>query len=133
MFSEHRSLECIDKYQDLFDVRFGSDEERKAEPDSGGGSAQFSSAEMGNIFSSRPSYPDMNALLFGLDAAGKTTILYKTKHPSVDVITTIPTIGFCVEQIEHATMKFTSWVGFILHLFSTRQGNLFYSGCGRRR
>ncbi|KAL3309084.1 hypothetical protein Ciccas_012374 [Cichlidogyrus casuarinus] len=36
-------------------------------------------------------------LLLGLDAAGKTTILYKMKVD--ECVTTIPTIGFNVEQI----------------------------------
>ena len=36
-------------------------------------------------------------LMIGLDAAGKTTILYKLKLG--EVITTIPTIGFNVETV----------------------------------
>ena len=36
-------------------------------------------------------------LMVGLDAAGKTTILYKLKLG--EVVTTIPTIGFNVEQV----------------------------------
>ena len=35
---------------------------------------------------------DMRILMVGLDAAGKTTILYKLKLG--EVVTTIPTIGF---------------------------------------
>ena len=34
----------------------------------------------------------------GLDAAGKTTILYKLKLG--EIVTTIPTIGFNVETVE---------------------------------
>ena len=36
----------------------------------------------------------------GLDAAGKTTILYKLKLG--EIVTTIPTIGFNVETVESA-------------------------------
>ena len=43
----------------------------------------------------------------GLDAAGKTTILYKLKLG--EVMTTIPTIGFNVETIEYAGTEFTMW------------------------
>ena len=37
--------------------------------------------------------------MVGLDAAGKTTILYKLKLG--EVMSTIPTIGFNVETVEH--------------------------------
>jgi ADP-ribosylation factor protein 1 len=37
----------------------------------------------------------MRILMVGLDAAGKTTILYKLKLG--EIVTTIPTIGFNVE------------------------------------
>jgi ADP-ribosylation factor protein 1 len=40
---------------------------------------------------------EMRILMVGLDAAGKTTILYKLKLG--DVITIIPTIGFYVETV----------------------------------
>ena len=43
----------------------------------------------------------------GLDAAGKTSILYRLKLG--DVMTTIPTIGFNVETIEHKNVSITSW------------------------
>jgi GTPase SAR1 family protein len=38
-------------------------------------------------------------LMVGLDAAGKTTILYKLKLG--EIVTTIPTIGFNVETVEY--------------------------------
>jgi hypothetical protein len=38
----------------------------------------------------------------GLDAAGKTTVLYKLKLN--DVVTTIPTIGFNVEKVEYKNL-----------------------------
>ena len=40
---------------------------------------------------------EMRILMVGLDAAGKTTILYKLKLG--EVVTTIPTIGFNVETV----------------------------------
>jgi len=43
----------------------------------------------------------------GLDAAGKTTILYKLKLG--EVVTTIPTIGFNVETVEYKYTSFTVW------------------------
>merc|ERR1712232_550391 len=46
-------------------------------------------------------------LMVGLDAAGKTTILYKLKLG--EVLTTIPTIGFNVESVEYKNISFTVW------------------------
>ncbi|KAM3921653.1 uncharacterized protein RB166_011071 [Leptodactylus fuscus] len=47
-------------------------------------------------------------LLLGLDAAGKTTILYKLKLN--ETVTTIPTIGFNVETVEPIrNVTFTVW------------------------
>lgn len=50
---------------------------------------------MGNIFSqlfkSLIGKKEMRILMVGLDAAGKTTILYKLKLG--EIVTTIPTIG----------------------------------------
>ncbi|XP_034032549.1 ADP-ribosylation factor 4 [Thalassophryne amazonica] len=46
-------------------------------------------------------------LMVGLDAAGKTTILYKLKLG--EVVTTIPTIGFNVETVEYRNICFTVW------------------------
>ncbi len=45
--------------------------------------------------------------MVGLDAAGKTTILYKLKLG--EVVTTIPTIGFNVEQVDYKNISFTVW------------------------
>jgi len=50
---------------------------------------------------------DVRILMVGLDAAGKTTILYKLKLG--EVINTIPTIGFNVETVEYKRLKFTMW------------------------
>eukprot|EP00759_Apiculatamorpha_spiralis_P033935 PhF_6_TR35042/c0_g2_i1/m.51062/K07937/ARF1; ADP-ribosylation factor 1 len=50
---------------------------------------------------------DARILMVGLDAAGKTTILYKLKLG--EIVTTIPTIGFNVETVEYKNLKFTVW------------------------
>ena len=50
---------------------------------------------------------EMRILMVGLDAAGKTTVLYRLKL--VETVTTIPTIGFNVETIEHGNISFTMW------------------------
>ena len=47
-------------------------------------------------------------LMVGLDAAGKTTILYKLKLG--EIVTTIPTIGFNVETVDYKNISFTVWV-----------------------
>merc|ERR1712150_301448 len=50
---------------------------------------------------------EMRILMVGLDAAGKTTVLYKLKLG--EVVTTIPTIGFNVETVEYRNLSFTVW------------------------
>ena len=45
--------------------------------------------------------------MLGLDAAGKTTILYKMKLD--ELITTIPTVGFNVEEITYQNLTITVW------------------------
>jgi GTPase SAR1 family protein len=50
----------------------------------------------------------MRILMVGLDAAGKTTILYKLKLG--EVVTTIPTIGFNVETVRCAYFKTSACV-----------------------
>merc|ERR1712099_228399 len=49
----------------------------------------------------------MRILMVGLDAAGKTTVLYRLKLN--EVVTTIPTIGFNVETVEYKNLRFTVW------------------------
>jgi len=69
--------------------------------------------------------------MVGLDAAGKTTILYKLKLG--EVVTTIPTIGFNVETVEFKNINFTVWdVGgqdkirpLWRHYFQNTQGLIF--------
>eukprot|EP01063_Lacrimia_lanifica_P038251 TRINITY_DN8083_c0_g3_i2.p1 TRINITY_DN8083_c0_g3~~TRINITY_DN8083_c0_g3_i2.p1 ORF type:complete len:187 (+),score=56.24 TRINITY_DN8083_c0_g3_i2:42-602(+) len=46
-------------------------------------------------------------LMVGLDAAGKTTILFKLKLD--EHVTTVPTIGFNVETVEYKNIKFSVW------------------------
>nr|XP_027202188.1 ADP-ribosylation factor 2-like [Dermatophagoides pteronyssinus] len=45
--------------------------------------------------------------MLGLDAAGKTTILYRFKLG--EIVTTIPTIGFNVETVQYRNITFTVW------------------------
>lgn len=46
-------------------------------------------------------------LMVGLDAAGKTTILYQLKMN--ETVKTIPTIGFNVETLDYKGLNFTVW------------------------
>jgi len=60
-------------------------------------------AEMGNIFEKlfRGLFgkKEMRILMVGLDAAGKTTILYKLKLG--EIVTTIPTIGIYLSDVRN--------------------------------
>ncbi|XP_058426547.1 ADP-ribosylation factor 4-like [Diceros bicornis minor] len=74
----------------------------------------------------------MRLLMVGLDAAGKTTILYKPKLGEM-IVTTIPTIAFNVEIVEYKNIRFTVWgVGgqdkirpLWRHYFQKTQGLIF--------
>ncbi|KAM0889299.1 hypothetical protein ACQ4PT_027848 [Festuca glaucescens] len=59
------------------------------------------------LFSGRLANKEMRILLLGLDAAGKTTILFKLKFG--EVVTTIPTTGFNVETMEYNNISLTTW------------------------
>ena len=81
-----------------------------------------------NSFSDHPS----NILMVGLDAAGKTTVLYKLKLN--ENVATIPTIGFNVETVKPTkNVSFTVWdVGgqdklrpLWRHYFSGAQGLVY--------
>ncbi|XP_071961728.1 ADP-ribosylation factor 2 [Antedon mediterranea] len=82
---------------------------------------------MQNLFGKK----EMRILMVGLDAAGKTTILYKLKLG--EIVTTIPTIGFNVETVEYKNISFTVWdVGgqdkirpLWRHYFQNTQGLIF--------
>lgn len=80
---------------------------------------------MGNIFEklfkSMFGKKEMRILMVGLDAAGKTTILYKLKLG--EIVTTIPTIGTSVTcgwtNLSASTLSFTAYitVSFVKILF----------------
>ncbi|WPH02574.1 ARF/SAR protein superfamily [Acrodontium crateriforme] len=82
---------------------------------------------MAKIFGSK----EMRLLMLGLDAAGKTTILYKLKLDTD--VTTIPTVGFNVETVTYKNTKFNVWdVGgqdkirpLWRHYYSGTQGLIF--------
>uniref|UniRef100_A0A8D0GBP0 ADP-ribosylation factor n=1 Tax=Sphenodon punctatus TaxID=8508 RepID=A0A8D0GBP0_SPHPU len=59
------------------------------------------------LFKSLFGKKNMRILMVGLDAAGKTTILYKLKLG--EIITTIPTMGFNVETVEYKNISFRVW------------------------
>lgn len=48
--------------------------------------------------------------MLGLDAAGKTTIMYKLKLGQS--VVTIPTVGFNVETVTYKNVKFNVWVSW---------------------
>ncbi|XP_063964729.1 ADP-ribosylation factor 2-like [Lytechinus pictus] len=83
------------------------------------------------LFSNLFGKKEMRILMVGLDAAGKTTILYKLKLG--EIVTTIPTIGFNVETVEYKNISFTVWdVGgqdkirpLWRHYFQNTQGLIF--------
>jgi len=83
------------------------------------------------LFQSLFGKKEMRILMVGLDAAGKTTILYKLKLG--EIVTTIPTIGFNVETVEYKNISFTVWdVGgqdkirpLWRHYFQNTQGLIF--------
>merc|ERR1712096_148080 len=95
----------------------------------------FIAGNMGNVFSklfdSLFGKKEMGILMVGLDAAGKTTVLYKLKLG--EIVTTIPTIGFNVETVEYKNISFTVWdVGgqdkirpLWRHYFQNTQGLIF--------
>jgi len=85
----------------------------------------------GKLFDSLFGKKEMRILMVGLDAAGKTTILYKLKLG--EIVTTIPTIGFNVETVDYKNISFTVWdVGgqdkirpLWRHYFQNTQGLIF--------
>merc|ERR1712203_175294 len=85
------------------------------------------SSVFGRLFGKK----QMRILMVGLDAAGKTTILYELKLG--EIVTTIPTIGFNVETVEYKNICFTVWdVGgqdkirpLWRHYFQNTQGLIF--------
>jgi len=69
---------------------------------------------MGNyLFSSLSVAPEpIKLMLLGLDASGKTTVLYKLNHQlngEKEVVQTIPTIGLNIETLQLRGIVFTAW------------------------
>ncbi|KAM4583467.1 uncharacterized protein V3H82_007230 [Fundulus diaphanus] len=83
------------------------------------------------IFSRFTSKIPVRILMVGLDAAGKTTLLYRLKL--AEVVTTIPTVGFNVETVDYKNISFTVWdVGgqtvirpLWRHYYTNTQGLIF--------
>jgi len=50
---------------------------------------------------------EIRITMIGLDAAGKTAILYKLKND--EIVTTTPTIGFNAETVEYKNISFNVW------------------------
>ena len=63
----------------------------------------FFSKTWTNLFEKR----QVRILMVGLDAAGKTTIMYKIKMN--ETVKTIPTIGFNLETMEYKGLKMQMW------------------------
>ena len=90
-----------------------------------------------SVFKRLESKKDIRILMVGLDAAGKTTILYKLLGENV---TTIPTIGFNVETVEYKNINFTVWdVGgqdkirpLWRHYYMNTQALIFVVDCNDR-
>lgn len=59
-----------------------------------------------NLFKGLFGKKEMRILMVGLDAAGKTTILYKLKLG--EIVTTIPTIGKCA-QFHKINVMLCNW------------------------
>ncbi|CAN6242895.1 unnamed protein product [Urochloa humidicola] len=59
------------------------------------------------LFDSFFSTREMRVVMLGLDAAGKTTILYRL-HMG-EVLSTVPTVGFNVEKVQYKNVVFTVW------------------------
>jgi len=78
---------------------------------------------------------EMRVVMLGLDAAGKTTILYKL-HIG-EVLSTVPTIGFNVEKVQYKNVLFTVWdVGgqeklrpLWRHYFNNTDGLIYVVDC----
>lgn len=78
---------------------------------------------------------EMRILMLGLDAAGKTTILYRLK--AGQHVTTTPTVGFNVETVSYKNVKFNVWdVGgqdkirpLWRHYYTGTQGLIFVVDC----
>ncbi|GFO29394.1 ADP-ribosylation factor [Plakobranchus ocellatus] len=94
--------------------------------------------KMGKLLSKIFGNKEMRILMLGLDAAGKTTLLYKMKLGQS--VTTIPTVGFNVETVTYKSVKFNVWdVGgqdkirpLWRHYYTGTQGLIFVVDCADR-
>src|SRR4051812_12494305 len=74
---------------------------------------------------------DIRIMMVGLDAAGKTTILYRLKLG--EGVTPIPVIGFAVETVEYKNITFTVFAlnghekirPLLRHYFENAHGVIF--------
>jgi ADP-ribosylation factor protein 1 len=58
----------------------------------------------------KESKPAVRAVMCGLDAAGKTTILYRlSRRDGGEIVSTIPTIGFNVETWNSRSLDLVTW------------------------
>jgi len=62
---------------------------------------------LAKVLNSLSSKKERRILMLGLDAAGKTTVLYQLKLSQQ--VQSVPTIGFNVETVEYKNIKFTIW------------------------
>lgn len=83
---------------------------------------------------------EVRLLMLGLDAAGKTTILYQLKMG--ETLKTIPTIGFNVEVLDYKGLHFTVWdvggqdklIALWKHYFAHTDGLIFVvDSCDKER
>lgn len=90
---------------------------------------------MGGLMAKLFGNKEMRILMLGLDAAGKTTILYHLKLGQC--VTTIPTVGFNVETVTYKKTRFNVWdVGgqdkirpLWRHYYTGTQGLIFVVDC----
>ncbi|KAK7109331.1 ADP-ribosylation factor 6-like [Littorina saxatilis] len=62
---------------------------------------------MGNALCTLFRHRSVKVLYFGLDAAGKTTLLYRLKLG--EIVTTIPTMSFNLETVNHNGLDMVTW------------------------
>ncbi|XP_064086258.1 ADP-ribosylation factor 4-like [Macrobrachium nipponense] len=78
---------------------------------------------LSRIFSLLQRPEPFRVLMVGLDSVGKTTVLYKMKLD--EVLTTIPTVGFNLESLEHKGVTYTvydfgnqPWIHRLIKLYA---------------
>lgn len=78
-----------------------------------------------NLFKGLFGKKEMRILMVGLDAAGKTTILYKLKLG--EIVTTIPTIGKL--WVVHGFFLFNIYIGACFEIWVLLFAAVSYPGC----